>query len=209
MKKLSLLFLAIALPSAGFASTIAIFNTGVDSFGTPLASGTIDPHYADANISNSVFAETQNGAWVGTGGLGMYISPNAVTQGDGSYTLDYLTTIDLTGLDPTSVQITGGWSTDNFGNNISVNGHATGFTSPGFSGLTGFTLLGSSGFFTSGINVLDFQWGNSGGPGGVLIEYTSATANAVTGTPEPATLVLFGTGLIGLAAFRRRNSVRR
>jgi hypothetical protein len=210
MKKLGLLLLVIATPFTGFASAITIFNTGVDSFGTPLVNGAIDPHYTDTNIANSVFAENPHGAWVAPGSSAMYISLNAATQGDGVYTLDYVTTINLTGLDPTSVNITGLWSTDNTGNNIFVNGHGTGSTSPGFGALTGFTLLGSSGFFTSGINSLDFEWSNSGGPGGLLVEITSATANpAATGAPEPASLTLFGSALIGFAVFGRRRSARR
>jgi hypothetical protein len=86
-----------------------------------------------------------------------------------------------------------------------VNGNATGFTSLGFGALTSFTLTGASGFFHTGVNSIDFSWGNGGGPGGLLVEFTSATANAVTaGVPEPASLFLLGAGLAGLGLARRR-----
>jgi hypothetical protein len=152
-----------------------------------------------------VFAETANGAWFSPGTIARYVSPDAASQGNGVYTVDYSTTIDLTGLDPTSVNITGGWSTDNVGNNIFVNGNSTGFTSPSFGSLTSFALTGASGFFHSGVNTIDFQWANQGGPGGLLVEFTSATANAAAaGAPEPASLVLFAAGLAGLVVAKRR-----
>jgi hypothetical protein len=207
----SLLAVLIGLPVGGLAGNITLYNTGVDAFGAALADGNTDPHYTDTIGGNTVFVIPQNGAWAVPGSPAKYIAPDPC-QGacyNGSfYTLDYVTSFDLTGFDPSSVLIQGGWSTDNFGNNIFVNGNPTGNTSPGFSGFSSFTLSGASGFFTSGINTLDFQWGNSGGPGGLAVVFTSATADAaITTAPEPASLVLLGVGLatLGLAGRRKRS----
>ncbi|MDE3164947.1 MAG: PEP-CTERM sorting domain-containing protein [Acidobacteriota bacterium] len=202
-----LLTLVLALPVCSFAGNLTVFNTGVNSFGQALTIGQIDPHYHDTIPTNIVYTGNY-GAWINPGILADWIEPD-LSSGSaylgGVYTLDYRTTVDLTGFDPASVSIVGGWATDNLGLNILVNGHATGNTSPTYSSLSGFTLSGASGFFQSGVNTLDFQWQNQGGPGGLLVEFTSATANAAgTGAPEPATFLLFGAGLAGVGLLRRR-----
>ncbi len=207
MGKKFLLALALALPVCSFAGTLTVFNSGVNSLGVALPGGQVDPHYHDTIPANTVYTGN-NGAWLNPGTVAAWIEPDLSSGGSylsGVYTLDYQTTVDLTGFDPASVSIVGVWATDNFGTNILVNGHATGNTSPTWSSLTGFTLSGASGFFTPGVNTLDFQWGNGGGPGGLLVEFTSATANAAgTGTPEPATFLLLGAGLAGVGLLRRR-----
>jgi hypothetical protein len=206
-KVLLILTLALALPLCNFAASIQIYNTGVDSSGNALAIGSVDPHYADTNPANTVYVQYLGYAWLLPTSTVQWIAPdtsNGQSYSGGNYALDYRTSIDLTGFDPASVSIIGGWATDNQGTNILVNGHATGFGSPSYSSLAPFTLSGSSGFFTSGINTIDFQWNNQGGPGAVMVAFTSATANAAGNAPEPASFVLFGAGLAGFAALRRR-----
>jgi hypothetical protein len=190
MKFWPLLAISLALPLTGSAATIAgLFNTGVDGTGTPLSANSVDPHYTDANSNNNVAPDTSQGA----GYLG------------GIYTLDYMISFDLTGFDPASVAIAGRWSTDNSGLDILVNGHSTGFSSPSYSALTPFSLSGGSGFFTSGINTLDFKWSNSGGPGGVAIVFDRSSADpGSTGAPEPGSMILFGAGLVAVALIGRR-----
>ncbi|HMC62939.1 MAG TPA: PEP-CTERM sorting domain-containing protein, partial [Candidatus Solibacter sp.] len=156
----------------------------------------------------TVFAISPNAAWVSPGGSAEYIAPD-ISQGaafsGGVYTLDYVTSFDLTGFNPSSVLINGLWSTDNSGVDIFVNGHSTGMTSPSFTSLTSFALSGGSGFFTSGANELDFRWSNAGGPGGLAVIFSLATADpASQGVPEPASLFLLGAGLATLAVAGQR-----
>ncbi len=201
-----MLALSVVLPLTGSSTTIAgLFNTGVDGTGTPLPVNSVDPHYQDANLSNTIFVVPTNGSWVSVPGAA-YVAPDTNQGGSylgGVYSLDYLLTFDLTGFDPASVLIVGEWSTDNFGSDILVNGHSTGNTNSGFGSLKTFSLSGGSGFFTSGINTLDFQWGNSGGPGGVAIIFDRSSADP-TGAPEPGSMILFGAGLVTVGLFGRR-----
>jgi hypothetical protein len=206
------LLVSMGLPLGSFAAPITtLFNTGVNALGAPLADGSIDPHYADTIPADTVFVIPQNGAWASAGAAAKYVAPDTNQGGSfngGSYTLDYVTSFNLTGFDPLSVLINGQWSTDNFGVDIFVNGHSTGHANAGFNPLTSFTLSGGSGFFTSGINSLDFRWGNGGGPGGLAVIFTSATANpAAVGVPEPVSLILLAAGLaiLAVSGHRRRS----
>ncbi len=166
---------------------VGVYKTGETSSGTYASKGSIDPHYTAIGVS-SVFIENSNpGVWIAPDTTAQYIGPDSL------YTLDYDVSFDLTGYDPNSVVINGKWSADNVGNNITVNGHSTGDTAQGFSGFTSFTL--NSGF-KSGVNTIDFSWTNQGGPGGLLVEFTSISGNAASSTPEPSTLAI---GALGLA----------
>ena len=206
MKTWCLLAMSLALPLAGIAGTITVYNTGLDSSGNVITvNGDIDAHYTDSIVGNTVYYVDPNPAWANLGGVAGYIAPSTdqgASYDGGVYTLDYNLSVDLTGFDPSSVAISGEWSTDNFGNDILVNGNSTGQTNGDYADLTSFSLSGSSGFFTSGVNTLTFVWGNSGGPGGLGVIFTSATANPAA--PEPGSLLLLGAGLATLAAIGRR-----
>lgn len=202
--------MALALASAAQAGTIAIFNTGVDGTGTPLANGTIgDPHYVltsvpggttDTQILNSV-GWYPIPPWLGDDAISSWIGPNNDSDADGVVgAFVYQTTFDLTGFDPSTASLAGQWSVDNEGTDILLNGASTGNTAGGFESWSAFSI--GSGFI-AGVNTLDFLVYNGGGPTGLRVEL-SGTATDPSQVPEPTSLLLFGAGFAGLAVVRRR-----
>ncbi len=196
-------FLAVPV----FCATITLpYNTGVLNDRTVASGGSTDLHYTDTIPGNTVYVlNSPNGLWLAPDAASKWVGPDTgdgSSYNGGSYNLDYQTTFNLTGYDPSSVALTGQWATDNYGTNILINGVPTGDTSSSYSSWSTFTI--SSGF-VSGVNTLDFLWGNASGPGGVRIEFTSATGNpSVSGAPEPASVLLLAGPLVGLAFLRFR-----
>ncbi len=201
-----LLVLVSAVPTC-CSNVVMPSNTGVLANGTLAAPG-IDLYYTDTS-SNPVYVENSpvSGTWIDSDGLSQWIGPDPVngsTFANGCYQLDYQTTLDLTGYDPSTVSLSGIWATDNFGLDILVNGNSTGNTANSYQSWTPFTI---SNGFVAGVNTLDFVWGNDGGPGGLRVEFTSGTGCLA---PEPASLLLLGSGMtaLGLLARRRRTEPR-
>ena len=200
MKKILLL---AAMSVALNATPLTVYNTGVDAAHAVLAAGSTDPHYT--NLTAPVLVEgTINAAWIPNTTTSKWVGPDANDGGSfsgGNYSLTYRTTVDLTGFSAASAAITGRWATDNTGVDILLNGVSKGLTSTGFSAYSNFAL--SSGF-VSGVNTIDFSWANSGGPGGLRVEFLTANANLNSQTPEPASIALMLSGVAALAFFRRK-----
>src|ERR1041385_6621192 len=154
-----------------------LFNTGVGGTGVALADGGIDPHYrlvvnADSSSTNAIVENSQafpivSGPWVTNAPNSKWIGPRfdtsaaaALAQGNGIYV--YRTTFNLTGLDRSSVIITGEWAVDNAGLSIRVNGLTTGLVNTnGFSAFTPFAINPLNATFIDGVNTLDFEVQNN------------------------------------------------
>ncbi len=187
------------------AGTITLFNTGTDASNLALvgANGTVDPHYTVVETGQSAvtfftagyLSETANSRW---------ISETA----DGSTPVNPATfrlSFNLTGVDPTTVTITGNWAADNCGH-VLLNGTTEVGIIPVCNSATSFntfTAFSLNSGFVSGANTLDFVLTNTGGPGAVRVDNLAGTAGAV---PEPATLLL-GAPALALALLSRRRRV--
>jgi hypothetical protein len=210
----ALLALAVSAQASTLSFPITIFNTGVDASGSPLPDGAIgDPHYSLVSLpggTNTLVVRTSAGGfpigpWIGDDSASAWIRPNNIgnlsTDPEGDY--DFQTTLDLSGLIPSTAVLIGQWATDNEGLNILLNGNSTGNTAVGFTRWSSFTI--DSGF-VAGVNTLDFlvhnDSGGYGNPVGLRVEI-SGTADS---TPEPATLMLIGAGLVALGMVRRRKA---
>jgi hypothetical protein len=211
--KRTILSLVGLLASAGYvqAATLSLVNTGNNG----AATGTADPNWSVGGpISGSAYVIADNGVypfpnWIGSGaGASQWISatPNINTP-IGTYT--FRTTVDLTGMDPTTASITGKWAADNTGH-IAVNGNPVGFppiggintADEGFRDWTPFNLAG---VFAPGVNTIDFVVTNlhEDSPLGVRVELSGVVSSGGQHTPEPSTMLICAMAA-GAAAWRRR-----
>ena len=199
-----LLFLPV-LAVALSAAPLTVFNTGVGPTNVVLAAGATDPHYVGVTPASTAFVlgltAPLPGTWVPNSLVSEWVGPDQA-DGTGIYSRIYRTTVDLTGFNFSTAVITGRWATDNTGTDILVNTTSNSQTSSTFTAFTNFTL--NTGF-VAGINNIDFLWSNSGGPGGLRVEFISAQATPLGGAiPEPGTIALMLGGVAALAFFRRK-----
>lgn len=201
------------------AAPLALFNTGVDASGTPLTDGVIgDPHYTLVGVPGGTSAlrvRTAVGGfpippYIGDNAFSAWIGPNNDSIIDGPVGLyDYQTTFSLAGFNASTASIFGGWSTDNNGIKILLNGVDTG--NPGTSFVqfaTGFAPFSITSGFLAGLNRLDFIVNNGGGPTALRVEMHGSAALS-GGIPEPTTwaLMIGGFGMAGAMLRRRRTAV--
>lgn len=207
MRKLvtiAFLLIAASLSAASFAGATAIAVSGTDNSSAYMAFFEGDPA-----LVTPVVVTTPAGPWVG-GSWISYNNPDQSWPMDGTSgnlpgTYYYLTSFDLTGLDPATALIKGSWSADN-GSELYFNGNYVNTTgTTGYTGLTDFTI--NNGFLPD-LNFLTFvvtndPWGDPPytNPTGLLVNIYTATAEPV---PEPSTILLLSGGLIGVCVARRR-----
>ncbi len=228
----SFLFSVVSVRPAA-AAPIVLCNTGQPNAVTgcsllgvtTMPDGSVDPNYlvtsvpapeigAPVVLVGAARVVAEDGfpipPWVANDGNSKWIGPTPSTLNsdgpNGFYS--YTTTFSLTGLDPTTARISGSWAVDDFGE-IYLNGTGTGETitcTACFSALTPFLI--ESGF-VSGLNTLEFRVENFfGGPTGLRVDDIIGTADLIgEPIPEPASMLLLGTGLVG-AAMRRRRAAR-
>ncbi len=167
-----------------------LYNTGMDDSNNLLADGETDSHYqliqsADASYpgpaSKVILSnEFPIGNWYPNGDKSKWIAPRTdAGKWNEAGVYIYRVYFDLTGHDLNSTVVKGGWSTDNNGVDILINGVSTGFATPyeafGW-GLFPFEI--KSGFI-SGINTIDFVVNNGYAPTGLRVEF-APTAKTIT-----------------------------
>jgi hypothetical protein len=222
-----MLALAVALLGSGTtarADVISVFNTGVNSSGTPLTDGTIgDPHYTLASVpsgTTTIRVRTSAGGfpigpWIGNNSKSAWIGPNNDTSVDGPPGhYDYRTTFTLpANANVKTASLTGQWAADNDLVDILLNGVSTKQANLPFTDAGGgtrplntFTPFSINSGFVSGLNTLDFIVNNQGGgsnPTGVRVE----VSGSVLPVPEPSTsalMALAGAALVGWRRYRGR-----
>ena len=212
LKRLQLLsFLAFAIlgttTSTAWADTIRFSNTGVATDGSLLVAGTADGNYsllysADPNGTTAT-ATSAHPNWQQDSATAGWISPGSSgTQDWASGYYVYETLLDLTGYNPLTASLSGMIAADN---EVAIYLNRAGsalYNGGGFSSSSPFLI--NSGF-VNGINEVDFVVHNDGGPSGLMVDDTLATAT--TPTPEASTLLLIASGTVLGALVLRKPSL--
>jgi len=194
--------LSLAGTLSSFASSIPLFGTGLSISGTPLPGGAADSHYSVLETGAPAVVLSQLwGNWFGNDAGSAWIgwSDNAFPGNYGTYT--FRVSFDLTGYNPTTATLSGGWCADNSGF-IKLNGNSTGVSQGDDFGiapsLVPFTLTSG---FTSGLNTLDFVCNFPDGYDGLRVG--NLVLNATT-VPEPTSISLLLLGVSALIIRRFR-----
>jgi PEP-CTERM motif len=214
---LALLSCPLLVGSQAKAGSIALFNTGVDVTGAPLPGGSPDPHWSivagpgitgptapfvvDNQSVGGYYAQSSDSRWIGV---------NADGSDETAVSYTFRVTFDLTGFDPTTAVISGSWGVDNNGS-IELNAApaiGTGELTLGGGVVANFDIFHDftiTGGFVAGINTLDILAEDDANPGALNVTNLVISTSAV---PEPASLILIGSGIVGAAGYRYRRGRR-
>ena len=222
-RMLVVVFVLLGPAGRATAGTIPFFSTGVDSSGTPLAGGSLDPHWmvtAGPGITSSApafvltnpvgfYAMSPSSSWIwvnadGSGGIG---SPYSFEM-----------TFNLTGSQASTAFLSGMWGVDNNGS-VDLNGSAatgtgelslSGGTENNFALFHRFTITGG---FVAGVNTLDFLAEDDFNPGALNVNSLILTATSGS-VPEPSSLLMgsislgLGGGMVAKKRLRWRGNCR-
>jgi hypothetical protein len=190
-----------------------LFATGVDGSGNSQAAGTTDIHYTLFSVPSgpsTALVMTPNSLWLqNNSNVSRWIGPlsNGQSNANGGV-YKYRYSLDLTGFDPTTVSLSGLWTTDNTVE-LRLNGVLeTSLPNSSFSAFHSFALDKD---FITGLNTLEFWVVNTSiSPSGLRVEYVSGTAAPLGPTvPEPGVMaLLLSGGIVGCRLLWRRQRSR-
>lgn len=197
------------------ADPITLYTTGVDNTGAKLAAGAVDTHYkyVTGSTLNNTYASANPG-WVPNGASSQWITLDpSGSLPQGQYTVRTTFTIDPSaGYDLSTAIINGSLYVDDRVR-ILINGKDIGaFPAGGGAGFlpgTLSTFVINSGFVL-GTNTIDFLIDNipaALSPIGLQVTTLTGSISKTAppaAVPEPTTLLLFGTGLAGIATRLRK-----
>ena len=204
---LVLVFVLLGLAGRVTAGSIPLFSTGVDSSGTPLVGGSIDPHWvitAGPGVTSPApaFVLTNPVSFYAMSPSSSWIWVNADGSGGTGSPYSFELTFSLTSSQASTAALSGMWGVDNNGS-IDFNGSAaagtgalslTGGTENNFDVFHSFTITGG---FVAGVNKLDFLAEDDHNPGALNVNNLILTATSGS-VPEPSSLLMAGISL-GLA----------
>lgn len=143
--------------------------------------------------------------WIANSATSKWIGFDETSSNADPIVYDFTTFVSLDGFVPETATVSGQWSTDNFGQDILVNGVSTGISNDGnFGVLHPFEI--PAGFFGPGQNEITFRFENAPpgiNPAGLRVD---AVVDAML-IPEPSAMLIMTLGLAGIVTFRRRSRV--
>ena len=183
---------------------LGVFNTGVDTAGTALASGQPDPHYVLISSADSAYqgpavyvpTSAPIPPWVAEDNDSRWITPRADASEvvPGAYRYRLIFTIDNLAQVATAA-LAGNVATDDGNGGVFLNGNQVTFGASGFVGFTALDIPAGSPF-VAGLNTLDFVVSNGDtgaptNPSGLRVDDLVLSGVTVT---QPPLLTLVRTG---------------
>jgi len=202
-----------ATPASADTITLSLGNTAISGYSGPYA--TVDVTLTDSTHATVTFSGNTVGGYTFLMGDGGAVALN--TNGTASVNVAGITFLQLPGFTTASFEAGGAGNEDGFGKfNFSLNDKTI-----GGSGYTGavtsvtFNLTNTTGTWASATNVLTPNSGGYTAAAHIFVCNSSSgpctkdagaldTGYAANGVPEPASIALFGSGLLTLGAIIRR-----